>query len=125
MLVEQIRLVVVIVALTLISGVGDSQDFVHAAGMRQDGRIAWRELARSALGFGVGIGAYWLAVRFLNQLGVLSPETQSLVWFGVTIVGVAAVGGRCLRWQPAEQVVAVGVLLGIGWLLLRTGSEPG
>ena len=118
---EQTRLLFLIVSLTLISGIGDSQGFIHAARMWQSRTIAWHELGQSALGFGVGIGTYWVAIKYLNELGVLSPEIQTLIWFGVTIVGVALISGKFLRWQTVDQVVAVLVLLGIGWLLFRTG----
>mgnify|MGYP003401876182 CR=1 FL=1 len=42
--------------------------------------------------------------------------------FFATIVGVAALSGQVLRWQPTEQLVAFAVLGGIVWLLMRTGS---
>ena len=117
----QIRLLFLIVGITLISGIGDSQGFIHAAKLWQNGRIVWNEFGKSALGFGVGISTYWLAVRYLSEFGVLSPETQTLIWFGTTIVGVALISGKFLRWQTIDQIVAVVILLGIGWLLFRTG----
>jgi hypothetical protein len=36
------------------------------------------------------------------------------------MVGVAAVSGRFLRWEAVDQAVAVAVLVGISWLLVRT-----
>jgi hypothetical protein len=121
MRIEQVGFLTLVVGVTLISGICDSRGFVHAAAMWQEGRLVWSELGKSALGFGVGIGTYWLVVKYLGQFGVLSPETQTLVWFGITIVGVAAVSGRFLLWQAVDQAVAVAVLLGMGWLLYRTG----
>lgn len=109
-----------LVGITLVSGLGDAQGFIHAARMWQDGRIVWRELLASALGFWVGIGSYWISVRYLVRAGVLSPEVQTLIWFGVTILGVAIVNGRFLGWRAIDQVVAAGVLSGLGWLVLRT-----
>jgi hypothetical protein len=78
------------------------------------------ELGKSALGFSIGIGSYWLAAKYLNELGVLSPEIQTLVWFGVTMVGVAFISGKFLQWQTIDQIIAAVVLLGIAWLLFRT-----
>jgi hypothetical protein len=121
MAAERVRLLLVVVGLTLVSGVGDSQGFVHAARVWQEGRLVWDELGKSALGFAVGIGSYWLVVRYLGQLGVLAPETQTLVWFAITLVGVAALSGRFLRWEAVDQAVAAAVLLGISWLLVRAG----
>jgi hypothetical protein len=45
-----------------------------------------------------------------------------MVWFGATIVGVAALSGQLLRWHPADQFVALAVMAGIGWLLFRTAA---
>jgi hypothetical protein len=110
-----------LVALTLASGMGDAHGFVHAARMWQDGRVVWRELWHSALGFTVGVGCYWIAVRDLVRAGVLAPEVQTLLWFSVTIVGVAIVSGRFLAWRVGDQALAVAVLAGLGWLLVRNG----
>jgi hypothetical protein len=35
---------------------------------------------------------------------------------------VALISGRLAAWRRLDQLVAVVVLLGIGWLLLRTGA---
>jgi hypothetical protein len=118
---DMVRLLV-LAGLTLASGLGDAQGFIHAARMWQDGRLVWRELLASALGFGVGIGSYWISVRDLVRAGVVSAEIQTLIWFGVTIVGVAVVNGRFRAWPAGDQAVAAGVLLGLGWLVLRTGG---
>ena len=119
---NQVKLLFLIVApITLISGIGDSQGFIHAAKMWPNGKLVWGELGKSALGFGVGISTYWFAVKYLKQFGVLSPETQTIAWFGITIVGVAFISGKFLRWQTIDQIIAVVGLLCVGWLLFRTG----
>jgi hypothetical protein len=117
---EQTKQLLLIIGLTLLSGVGDSQGFIHAAKMWQGGKLVVSEFGKSALGFSIGIGTYWLAVKYLNALGVLSPEKQTLVWFGITIVGVALISGKFLRWQTVDQLIAIVVLFGISWLLFRT-----
>jgi hypothetical protein len=119
---EQIRLLLLIIGITLVSGIGDSQGFIHAAAMWQSGKLVWSEFGKSVLGFGIGIGTYWLAVKYLKEFGILSPETQTLLWFGITIVGVAAISGKFFRWQTLDQFIAVVVLLGLGWLLYHTGG---
>jgi hypothetical protein len=116
---EQIRLLAFIVGITLISGIGDSQGFIHAAKMWQNGKVVWDELRKSASGFGVGIGTYWISVKYFKEFGVLSPEIQTLIWFGVTIIGVALIGRKFFVWERIDQVVAVFVFLGISWLLVR------
>jgi divalent metal cation (Fe/Co/Zn/Cd) transporter len=44
---------------------------------------------------------------------------QTLFWFSATIVGVALLSGRILEWPRVDQLVAAGVLAGIGWLVYR------
>ena len=116
----QARTLLVVVALSLVSGLGDARGFVHAARIWQGGRLAVGELVRSGAGFALGIGAYWVSVRYLRQCGIVAPEAQTLLWFGVTVVGVALVSGQFQQWQPIDQAVAVLVLAGIGWLMVRT-----
>jgi len=89
--------------------------------MWRSGDLDLSELGKSALGFSVGIGAYWLAAKYLYEFGVLAPETQTLIWFGATMVGVAFISGKFFQWQTIDQAVAVVVLLGIAWLLFRAG----
>jgi hypothetical protein len=111
----------VVAVLSLVSGFGDALGFVHAARIWQGGRLAMGEVGRSGAGFAVGIGAYWMCVKYLGQCGVVAAEAQTLVWFGATMLGVALVSGQLLHWQPADQAVAVLVVIGIGWLMFRTG----
>jgi hypothetical protein len=87
--------------------------------MWQNDKLVWDEFGKSASGFGVGIGSYWLAVKYFKEFGVFSPETQTLIWFGVTIVGVALISRKFFVWQKIDQVVAGFVFLGISWLLFR------
>jgi len=121
-MLEQTRLLVAIVGLTVLSGVADSQGFLHAARVWRDGQLVLAEMAKSAMGFGVGVVLYWISIHFLQKFGVISPEAQTILWFGVTIVGVAIFGGHSLRWAGVDRSVAALVLAGIGWLLVRTGS---
>ena len=118
----QTNLFLLILGITILSGVADSQGFLHAAKIWRDGKLVPEELIKSALGFTVGIILYWLAIRFLQQVGVFSAETQTILWFGITLMGVAVLSGRFFRWPAIDQIVAVLVLAGIGWLLLRTGG---
>ncbi len=114
--------VLIIIVLTLISGFGDSRGFLHSAKIWQGDKLILKEVAQSALGFLLGIVAYWYALRFLQQIGVVSAEMQTLLWFSVTIVGVAAASGQFVHWGLANQVIAIVVMLGIGILIFRTGA---
>jgi hypothetical protein len=111
------------IGLTLVSGLGDSYGFIHAARAWSGGAIVISELARSGLGFVIGIGSYWLVVRYLETLGVTSATVQTAGWFAVTLVGVALATGEFVRWPLIDQAVAVWVLLGLGWLLVRVETR--
>jgi NhaP-type Na+/H+ or K+/H+ antiporter len=110
----------VVLALCCVSGLADAQGFVHASRMWRADRFIWVELGKSATGFCVGIGLYWLSVRFMGRLGIGAPEVQTMMWFAVTTIGVAMGSGRFGRWPALDQMVAGGVILGLGWLLIRS-----
>jgi hypothetical protein len=100
-------------------GLGDALGFIHAARIWRGGEFSLAEALKSAAGFQFGVAMYWLALRELTALGVVSAEAQTLVWFVATIIGVAALSGQFLRWPVTEQLVAGGVLVGLCWLLMR------
>ncbi len=108
-------------ALILISGYGDALGFSHSALIWYQGKLVPPELLKSALGYVLGIGAYWIALKFFNELGIVSPEIQTLLWFAVTMIGIAVINRTFIGWATSEQVVALLVLVGIGWLIFRTG----
>jgi hypothetical protein len=108
--------------LTLLSGLGDAQGFLHASNVWVDGAVRWSSVAMSAAGFAFGSAMYWLTLRHLTALGVVVPEVQTIFWFVATIVGVGLASRAFLQWRTADQMVAVGVVVGVAWLLLRTGS---
>lgn len=109
--------------LTLASGLCDAQGFVHAARIWEGGSLHWGAVGRSALGFASGISIYYVILRQLDAAGVRAPEVQTLMWFSVTMIGVAVFSGAFGTWRRIDQGVAVAVLVGIAWLMVRTG-EP-
>jgi len=114
--------VAVIIALTIISGLGDAKGFLHASNIWREGQVVWPEVGKSSLGFGIGIITYWLIIRYLQRVGVVSPEIQTILWFSATIIGIALLSGRFMTWQRIDQVIAIFVVLGVGWLLFRIGE---
>lgn len=112
----------ILLAATLACGAADALGFVHAARVWRSGAFVWREALISAACFQVGVAMYWVALRTLGDWGVVSTEAQTLVWFAATIIGVAIFSGQFLRWQALDQAVALGVLMGLAWLLARTGG---
>jgi hypothetical protein len=100
------------------SGLADSLGFVHASRMWREDGVVWRECLRSAAGFATGIGMYWLSLRYASRMGIVSSaEAQTIVWFAVTIIGVAVVNGKFIEWPMVDRFVALVVALGVGWLL--------
>jgi hypothetical protein len=112
--------VIWVIVLMLLCGFGDAQGFIYASKIWQVEHFSWADAAKSALGFQFGQTMYWLALRDLKTMGVASSETQTIIWFVATIIGVAALSGQLFRWQAVDQFVAAVVLCGVGWLLMRT-----
>ena len=116
---ELIRSIFFIGLLTLISGFSDSQGFLHAANIWHKGNIVWMELGKSALGFITGVISYWMVIKFLQEVGIILPEIQTVGWFTATIIGLALINGKFAKWQSVDQIVAILVVCGIGWLIFR------
>lgn len=111
-----------VLVLIVLSGLADSLGFVYAARIWQAGTLSWPDVGRSALGWVVGITLYVISLKYMARLGVTSAEMQTAVWFAMTIIGVVIFSGRFFSWPRLEQLVAALVLLGLGWLLVRTGE---
>jgi hypothetical protein len=93
-----------------------------AAKIWQRDTISWLDVSRSALGWGTGITLYVISLRYLGRMGITSAEIQTAVWFAMTIIGVVIFSGRFFSWPRLEQGVALLVLAGLGWLLVRTSE---
>jgi hypothetical protein len=111
--------IALIALFTTLSGFGDAEGFVHASRVWQDGRFVWMEALKCIAGFQFGMVMYWLALWKLSSHGIVAVEIQTLFWFSATIIGVALLSGRILRWPVIDQLVAATVLAGIGWLMCR------
>jgi hypothetical protein len=111
-----------VLVLIVLSGFADSLGFVYAAKIWQNGAVSWPDVGRSALGWVGGITLYVFALKYMARLGVTSAEIQTAVWFAMTIIGVVIFSGRFFTWPRLEQIVAALVLVGLGWLLVRTGE---
>ena len=105
--------------LIVVAGMADAQGFIHASKSWDRGRPVRKELARTALGFTCAISLYLLTVRYLQKVGIALPEVQLILWFATTTIGVSALSGQFFKWRKSDRVVAIGVLVGIAWLLIR------
>ena len=113
--------VTLFIALTAITGFADSQGFVHAARIWDDGRWVWREAWLSGVAFAIGVASYWVVVRFIAELGVRSAAVQTMGWFAVTIAAVALTEGGH-KWEPLDIATAIVVVAGLALLLYRTSA---
>jgi len=111
-----------ILVLLGLSGFADSLGFFYASKIWQSGLLSWGYLAKSSLGWAVGISLYIVALKPMSTVGVTSAEMQTTVWFAMTIIGVVLFSGRFFTWQWLDQAIAVGVVVALGWLLVRTGD---
>ena len=117
-----ITAIISIILLTLLSGFCDAQGFLHASNIWDGNKFVWLEGIKSAVGFALGIGMYWICIKFLKEFKIVSPEIQTVGWFSITILGVAVFNRTFFQWQPIDQIVSILVLLGIVWLLVRTAA---
>lgn len=114
--------IVLAIVLTLVSGFGDSQGFIHASRGWVNGLPDWKELVKSVLWFGFGIATFLGAIRYMREVGIVLPEIQTTIWFLAAIIGVAVLAGHFFQWERHEQVVALVVVAGTGWLIFRTST---
>jgi hypothetical protein len=122
MLKTNFGIILLVIALSIASGLLDAQGFLNAAQIWREGNPSWRRILFSALGFGGGISIHFVTLKYLDRMGVQSAEVQSLVWFGITLVGVAIVSREFLAWNLREQIVGAAVLLGLAWLMVHTAK---
>ena len=117
-----IRPAMLALALTVLSGLADAYGFVHASRIWRGDLIHFGELGRSSLGFALGLAAQLLGLRYLNRLGITVAEIQAIAWFAVVIIGVAVLNRTVIDWAGSDRLVALGVVCGLGWLIIRTGA---
>ena len=77
---------------------------------------------QAVFGIAAGVAVYWVATRFMHGLGIAAAEVQAMIWFTATIVGVALASGRLGAWPVLDQVVAISVIVGVGWLMVRQSA---
>jgi hypothetical protein len=114
---------VLVLALTILSGVMDARGFVYAARAWPEGRLDVRFALASMAAFFAGLSLYIVAVRFMQSFGLQGVALQAALWFVVTAIGVAAMDGSVLNWTRAQQTVAIAVIAGLGWLIATTNPS--
>jgi hypothetical protein len=116
----QIGNLVVVAVLTVASGLLDARGFVYATRVWPEGQFDLKMAVASMAAFAGGISAYILAVKFMQNAGIVGVALQSGIWFVVTAVGIAAMDGTLMQWTRTQQVVGLGVAIALGWLISTT-----
>jgi hypothetical protein len=112
----------IVLVLTLLSGIMDARGFVYAARAWPEGRLDSRLALASMAAFFAGLSLYIVAVRFMQSFGLQGVALQAALWFVVTAIGVAAMDGSVFAWTRSQQLVAVGIVAGLGWLIATTSA---
>jgi len=120
--VNNIISILILLILTVITGWGDTQFFIHSSQIWQKGRIIWPEIVKSTFGVSIAIVSYWLALKYLQEFKIISAEIQTILWFLIVIIGVAAVSGKFSTWPATEKIISLVIIVGLGWLLIKTGG---
>jgi hypothetical protein len=107
----------IVLVLTVLSGVMDARGFVYAGRSWPAGSIDWSAVGMSMLAFFAGISLYIGAVRFMQAMGLYAVALQSGIWFVATAIGIAAMDGTVAQWTRAQQFVALAVMAGLAWLI--------
>jgi len=115
-----------VLVLCVLSGLADSQGFVHASFIWRDEGVSWVSLGRSSVGFIIGMSSYWMSIRFMNRVGLTTADLQYLVWFFITLIGVGVATGSIRRWTSIDVAVGVVVIAGLCWLTMKgAAAESG
>jgi hypothetical protein len=108
---------ILVLVLTVTSGVMDARGFVYAGRAWPDGSLDWAAVGQSMLAFLAGISLYIGAVRFMQAMGLTAVALQSGIWFVATAIGIAALDGTVTQWTRLQQLVALVVIAGLAWLI--------
>ena len=113
--------VLLAIGLTIGSGVLDAFGFVHASRVWRDDHLVLREVFLTFVYFLSGVGAYLLVVRYFDRLGISATEIQTLLWFAVTVLGVATIQRSLADWSTTDRAAALVAVVSVGWLVARHG----
>jgi hypothetical protein len=111
--------------LTIASGLLDARGFVYASRAWPAGQLDIKTAAVSLAAFCGGVTAYIIAIKFMQNAGIMSVTLQSGIWFLVTAVGISAMDGSILQWTRSQQVVGLGAAVALGWLITTTRAAEG
>jgi len=108
------------IVLIFMAGLADAQAFLHASQVWQGDRLVFDALAKAVLSFTCSISTYVFTIRYLQRVGIVIAEIQLILWFSITIIGVSVLSGAVFQWPSVDRLVALVVVVGICWLIVRT-----
>ena len=112
--------ILTLVIATIISGYADSRGFLYSSQVWANNSIDYSALTKSGAGFTIGIIAYWIALKSLQDLNVAtSSEIQTLGWFVITIIGVAISSGDFMKWDSVDKFISLSIMGRFCVLLVR------
>src|ERR1700730_15607102 len=82
-----------VLVLTVTSGVMDARGFVYAGRAWPGGNIDWTAVGQSMLAFFAGISLYIGAVRFMQSMGLNAVALQSGIWCVAGAIEIAPLPG--------------------------------
>jgi len=121
----QVGNLVVVALLTVASGLLDARGFVYASRAWPAGQLDLKIALASLAAFCGGITAYIIAIKFMQNAGIMSVTLQTGIWFVITAVGISAMDGTIGQWTRGQQMVGVGVAVALGWLIATTRAAEG
>jgi hypothetical protein len=111
--------IAIYLGLTILAGLADAYGFSEASRIWRAESWSAAALARSGIGYAVGIFLYWLSLRFITASGVFSATVQTLTWFVITVIGVAVLSGDFEKWDVGSYVLAVVAVAAVAGLLVK------
>jgi hypothetical protein len=114
-----------VLVLTALSGIMDARGFVYAARAWPSGHFDLKFGLASILSFVAGLSLYIASVRFMQAFGLGAVAIQSAIWFVITAIGIGLMDGSVAQWSRAQQLVAVAVFVGLGFLIVTTRAAEG
>ena len=119
---ELLKNLIMIAIITGITAYGDSRGFLYGSAAWKNDGLSIIDALKSLAGFILGAVGFVLMVRYLNRLNLETPEILTLVWFTATIILVAIGSGKFLAWPKLDQLVALLIMVSLGYLVYRTGG---
>ena len=120
MTLYKMKFVLISTFLLLIAGTADAKAFLHASRVWQNGNLVSEELIKSSLSFLCSISMYIFTLKYVQKAGIVSAELQVIIWLSITLIGVGIMSGKFFQWERLDQLIAVLIVVGIGFLMIRT-----